>query len=71
MVLLQMWWQTGAIFNFYTCNLYRVAMRNGKGPAQQVPSSDLSVTHLKFIFSPILQVLMNQNGLFSDFEARF
>lgn len=46
-------------------------MRNGKGPAQQVPSSDLSVTHLKFIFSPILQVLMNQNGLCSDFEARF
>lgn len=43
MVLLQMWWQTGAIFNFYTFYLYRVAMRNGKGPAQQVPSSDQSV----------------------------
>lgn len=43
MVLLQMWWQTGAIFNFYTFYLYRVAMRNGKGLAQQVPSSDQSV----------------------------
>lgn len=51
MVLLQMWWQTGAIFNFYTCNLYRVAMRNGKGPAQQVPSSDLSVHLISLIWN--------------------
>lgn len=30
-------------FNFYTCNLYHVVMRNCKGPAQLVPYCDQSV----------------------------